>query len=166
MVDKQNLNPGVFPRLSLVFSYAGLAHIHTSPRHNFWSGIIFDPNAHQGTGPEKGPGGDIRLYRLNHDQHEQHRYGKRDQTWKSGWHLIHMLETVPGICFCHAAYDDGLLGSCSCSRFTSRVLSNKTLQHFGIVLFQGYVCVLSKKDIGRNTPQDTWCKLCVLFQSH
>jgi len=46
------------------------------------------------------------------------------------------------------------------------ILSYKSLQHFGIVSFQGYVCVLSKKDIGRYTPEDTWYKLCVLFQSH
>jgi len=49
--------------------------------------------------------------------------------------------------------------------YLGSILSYKTLQHFGIVLFQGYVCVLSKKDIGRYKPQDTWCKLCFISES-
>ena len=42
-------------------------------------------------------------------------------------------------------------------------VSYKALQHFGRVLFQGYVCGLSRKDVDRYKPQDTWCKLCVSF---
>jgi len=45
-------------------------------------------------------------------------------------------------------------------------LSYKTLQHLRRVLFQGYLCGLSRKDVGWYTPQDTWCKLCVLFHSN
>jgi len=47
--------------------------------------------------------------------------------------------------------------------YVGNIASYKELQHFGIVLFQGYVCGLSRKDVGRYTPQDTWCKLCVLL---
>jgi len=49
--------------------------------------------------------------------------------------------------------------------YLGNIVSYKKLQHFEVVLFQGYVCGLSKKGIGRCTPQDTSYKLCVLFQS-
>jgi len=39
--------------------------------------------------------------------------------------------------------------------YLGKILSYKTLQHFGRVLFWGYVCGLSRKDVGWYTPQDT-----------
>jgi len=50
--------------------------------------------------------------------------------------------------------------------YLGNIISYKALQHFGKDLFLGYVCGLSRKDVGRNTPQDAWCKLCVLFYCH
>jgi len=47
--------------------------------------------------------------------------------------------------------------------YLGNILSYKTLQHFGRVLFQGSTCSLSRKDVGRCTPQDTWCNLYVYF---
>jgi len=36
--------------------------------------------------------------------------------------------------------------------YLGNIVSYKALQHFGRVLFQGYVCGLSRKDFDRHTP--------------